>query len=173
MTSTEDLPITYDVPEAPRPAEPPPPRAPRRVPGWVRWTAGGLCALLAVGASYALGVRSIADDRDEAEAARDEADGSLADAEAALAASRVRLADCTELAESAASLQDAGGHLAAGWREFVRLMDAWALTAVGSKAEAAAAEAVVEQVSEMDTRVGELNAKADGVDGDVSACEAS
>ena len=178
MTSTEDIPTTYDAGQTAIPAPPAPPASHRHVPGWVPWAAGALCVLLALGGGYALGAQSIADERDTAEAALAQAEADLGDAqdarsetEATLEATEAQLAECAELAESSTSLQEAAAGFAGDWSEFVRLMDAWAMTPVGSPEEAEAVEALLAQENLMTPRAGELTAKAAQVGSDVSACD--
>jgi hypothetical protein len=177
MTSTEDFTnrhLTEDeLLVSPVPAASPVNGSKRRAPTWALWVGAVASALMVFAIGFGLGVHSIVDDRDAAQAARDATEEELADAQAETDASNAQLAECTDLAESAAALQESGDDLADGWKAFVGLMDAWTLTAVGSPEEVEAAQSVMQQVTKMDTKVGELNAVADRVDGDVSACEAT
>jgi hypothetical protein len=180
MTSTDDF-TNRHLTEEELLVSPGPPAAPappandreRRAPIWALWAGAVAGALMVFAIGFGLGVHSIADDRDAARAATDAKEEALADARAETDASNTQLAECTDLAESAAALQESGDDLADGWKAFVGLMDAWALTAVGSPEEVEAVQSVTQQVTKMDTKVGELNAVADRVDGDVSACEAT
>jgi hypothetical protein len=168
MTSTEG-PTTIDVTEE-SPAPPSEIRTPRRMPAWAIWTAALVGALLVLGASYSLGMRSTADERDTARASLADAVTSLTDAEEALEDTRARLVECAELGESAAALHQTAADFAAGWKEFGGYLDAWALTAVGSAEEASAVADLIDTETEMSNQVGELTATAAQVEADVAAC---